>query len=231
VTADEFAVLLAPDGADPTDLDSLYAPPKRPWFRANMVSSLDGIAAGVDGRSGSINNELDTRVFALLRRSADAILVGAGTARTEGYRPTDRPIVVVSHSGAVPPTLLGAPAGAVILATHRDADHLEKSREALGNAWIWELGDGRVDVPELRQRLIDRGFTSVVCEGGPSLLSDALAAGVIDELCLTWVPRLLAGDMTRLLTGPALDLTLMLRMLLERNGTLLGRWWIGSSGE
>ena len=41
----------------------------------------------------------------------DVIVVGAGTARTEGYRPTDRPIVVVSRRGDVPVTLRGAPPG------------------------------------------------------------------------------------------------------------------------
>src|SRR5689334_16699529 len=61
-------------------------PPPARWLRANMVMSLDG-AATVDGRSGGLSNEADRQVFAMLRAHADVILVGAGTARAEGYGP------------------------------------------------------------------------------------------------------------------------------------------------
>ena len=67
------------------DYPDLGAPPAR-WLRANMVASLDG-AATVDGRSGGLSNEADQQVFAMLRAHADVILVGAGTARAEGYGP------------------------------------------------------------------------------------------------------------------------------------------------
>ena len=63
----------------------LGVPPAR-WLRANMVASMDG-AATVEGRSGGLSNESDQQVFALLRAHADVILVGAGTARAEGYGP------------------------------------------------------------------------------------------------------------------------------------------------
>ncbi len=63
----------------------LGAPPAR-WLRANMVESMDG-AATLDGRSGGLSGEADERVFAMLRALADVILVGAGTARAEGYGP------------------------------------------------------------------------------------------------------------------------------------------------
>ena len=51
-----------------------------------MVTSLDG-AATVGGRSGGLSGGADQQVFAMLRALADVILVGAGTARVEGYRP------------------------------------------------------------------------------------------------------------------------------------------------
>ena len=54
-----------------------------------MVSTVDGSATGEGGRSGTINNEADERVFHILRGLADAIIVGAGTARAEGYGPAD----------------------------------------------------------------------------------------------------------------------------------------------
>ncbi len=56
----------------------------RPWVNVCMVSSLDGTIA-VDGNSGRLGNANDTGVLHGLRRLADAVLVGAGTVRIEGY--------------------------------------------------------------------------------------------------------------------------------------------------
>ena len=57
----------------------------RAWLRVNFVSTLDGAVSGADGRSGSINTPADHRVFRVLRELADAVVVGAGTVRAEGY--------------------------------------------------------------------------------------------------------------------------------------------------
>ncbi len=90
--------LLGPEG----DLREVYAAPETPWLRVNMVSTIDGAATGESGLTASINNEPDQRVFRLLRELADCVVVGAGTARTEGYPPLDVPAVVVSRSGQRP---------------------------------------------------------------------------------------------------------------------------------
>jgi riboflavin biosynthesis pyrimidine reductase len=224
--ASDFRVLLAPEEVDHANLGSLYASPEGPWFRANMVATVNGVAAGPDGRSGSINNQIDREVFALLRSQADAIVVGAGTARTEEYRPTDRPIVVVSGSGAVPPQLVGADQGAVLLATSAGAPHLAESQEILGMDSVVVVGADAVDLGHLREDLIGRGLRNLLCEGGPRLLTSAIAAGIVDEICLTWVPRILGAGTQPLLTGAEFDLTLKLQMLLEGQGALLGRWWL-----
>ena len=78
--------------------------------------------------------------------------------------------------------------------------------------------------PRLKRTLVDRGFASLLSEGGPQLLRGLLAEGVVDELDLTVVPRLLAGEHPRITNGPPVDLPLTLALLLEDGGTLLGRW-------
>jgi riboflavin biosynthesis pyrimidine reductase len=85
--------LIYPEPADLDDreLAARYSYPDQAggaacWLRANMVTSLDG-AATVGGRSGGLSGGADQQVFAMLRALADVILVGAGTARVEGYRP------------------------------------------------------------------------------------------------------------------------------------------------
>jgi riboflavin biosynthesis pyrimidine reductase len=192
-------------GPDTDDLHELYAvPPDRrggSWLRVNMVSSVDGAATGESGKSGSLNNAVDKRVFDHLRSVADVIVVGAGTARAEGYGPAARPIVVVSRGHELPDGLRDAPPGSVLLTS---------------------LGDPAA----FRQSLVERGWTSILCEGGPSLLGALLVAGVVDELCTTTVPRLIGGEHPRIVAGPPVDVPLTLHTLLEQDGTLLARWLV-----
>src|SRR4051812_16839170 len=56
----------------------------RRLVRVNFVASIDG-AATDHGLSGGLSGPADKRVFDLLRRLSDVILVGAGTVRAEGY--------------------------------------------------------------------------------------------------------------------------------------------------
>ena len=67
----------------------------------------------------------------------------------------------------------------------------------------------------------------LLSEGGPHLLRDLLAEGVADELCLTWVPRVIGGVHPRILEGAPVDLSLRLVLLLEERGhadrTVAGR--------
>ena len=84
-----------------------------------------------------------------------------------------------------------------------------------------------MDLAELRTRLVARGWPHLLSEGGPHLLRDLVDQGVADELDATFVPRLVAGLHPRITDGPPLDVPLDLRLLLEEDGTLLGRWLVG----
>ena len=213
--------LLGPEG----DLREVYAAPETPWLRVNMVSTIDGAATGESGLTASINNEPDQRVFRLLRELADCVVIGAGTARTEGYPPLDVPTVVVSRSGSVPEKMRGADPGRVLLATVSVAAGLEDARDVLGADNVLVLGSHRVDLAALKQALVDRGFGDILCEGGPHLLRDLLDQGVADELDCTFVPRMVAGVHARITDGPPVDVALTLQTLVEQDGTLLGRWF------
>ncbi|WP_206062941.1 dihydrofolate reductase family protein [Nocardioides piscis] len=208
------------DGA----LAEVYAPPSEPWLRVNFVSTLDGAAQGGDGLSKSINNPADKRVFHLLRRRADVLVVGAGTVRAEAYEPPTLPLVVVSRSGDVPPSVRGS--DLVHVATCADSPGLARTREALGEDRVLVVGRDEVDLVALKAELAARGWRDQLCEGGPALFGSMLAAGVVDELCLTQTPRLVAGESLRIAAGVGVDVRLRLASLLEQDGTLLGRWLV-----
>lgn len=224
--------LLVGEG-DPSTCEGLreiYAPLRRPWLRANMVHSVDGAGTGNDGRSGTVNSHVDREVFQLLRGLADVILVGAGTARAERYGPVDTPIVIVSGRGHVPVSARGGEPGAIRLATTKEAPLLDEARQLLGEEHVYAVGGSTtapaVDLQELLALLHGQGLTHVLCEGGATLLGDLLRADLVDELCHTTTPRLLAGDAPRILNGPAVDVPLSLHSLLEEDGTLLARWLV-----
>lgn len=180
--------------------EGAYEWPTGPWLRANMVMTADGSAVGPNGLSGTINNEADHMVFDLLREGADAVIVGAGTVRAEGYVGVGKQLVVVGHS--LPEALHGE--ADVRLATGGDADELR----------------------QLVAGLYQEGFTSLLCEGGPTLLSCLLRAGVVDELCLTITPMMIGGDGRRITVGPLFDAELQLAGLVEDDGTLLARYLV-----
>jgi riboflavin biosynthesis pyrimidine reductase len=237
-----------PDGElDPGALALAYAYPGlsagQTWVRANFVSTLDGAATGDDGRSGSINTGADRDVFALLRALCDVVLVGAGTARVEGYkratvsapwsdlrkgRPAHPPTAVFSRSGDVPPALGQARenAGAVLLVTCERAGTaaIDLARSTLGEDQVIVRGHESVDLPAALDALSARGLSRVLCEGGPHLMRDLTASGRLDELCLTIVPSLVAGDHPRITAGAAVTTNLTPRLLIESEGTILGRW-------
>lgn len=232
----------------------LGAPPAR-WLRANMVASMDG-AATVDGRSGGLSNEADQQVFAMLRAHADVILVGAGTARAEGYAPVrpeseglrwawlrdgrtpSAPIAVVTRaldldldSALIADTL---PHARTIIITTESAIPGRRAAAAARNAEVIVAGEASVDLKSAVDSLAERGYQRISCEGGPHLLAQLAGAGLLDELCLTISPLLAGPGADRIVTGGlpmpgggALPFTLA--HALEDDGHLLCRYvWQGA---
>jgi riboflavin biosynthesis pyrimidine reductase len=208
----------------PDRLPALYASPRTPWLRVNMVSTVDGAVSGADGRSGSINNAVDKAVFHTLRSLADAVVVGAGTARAERYGEAVAPVVVVSRRGDVPDRL--ASVGTTLLVTCASSPGLARARDVLGDDRVLVAGQDAVDLRALRVALAHRGLVDLLAEGGPSLLGSLLAADVVDELCTTVVPLVVGGGQGRIAAGPDFQVPLRLGVLLEERGTLLSRWLV-----
>src|SRR6185436_8922046 len=66
----------------------------RPFVAMNFVATVDGRAT-IEGRSGPIGSDTDTAMLVALRSRFDAVMIGAGTKRVEGYREIGRRLVVV----------------------------------------------------------------------------------------------------------------------------------------
>ncbi len=209
-------------------LRQLYAYPAarpggRPVIRANMIASLDG-AATADGRSGALGGPGDRLVFTVLRELCDAVVVGARTAITENYRVPEpgpdgrRPaLILASRSLDIPDSYAVAIDPGTVIATCVQAPDAARDRLARRGATLIDCGTDTVEPRLLAQRLAERGLLRVLCEGGPRLLADLIAGGVVDQLALTTAPLLAGGDGPRIAHGAAPDagpITLTRRHLL-----------------
>jgi len=221
---------LLPVEVDPVDPADVYADRPvadgRPSVRLNMISSVDG-ATTVDGVSAGLGGLGDKRVFAVLRSLADVVLVGAGTMRAEHYGPAAVPIAVVTRTAQLDwqsPFFADAKARPLVVTVDdAPAENLEHAAKV---ADVVLAGTGGVDMRRAVVELGTRGFQHVLAEGGPSLNDQMARAGMLDELCLTFSPKLVAGDGKRILAGPLLPTptVLELRSLLEDDGYLFLRY-------
>ncbi len=217
-------------------------PDGRPWVRMNFVTSIDG-AATREGRSEGLGTPADRRVFALLRRLADVVLVGAGTVRKEAYGAMRLPdadaawrvangrkaqpvfAIVSAELGLGPsaPIFAEAPVRPIVFTT---ADAPDDRFQALSEvADVVVAGVDLVEPSFVVEEFQRRGLAHVHCEGGPTLAGLMLADGAVDEFCLTVTPTLEGGDAGRI-SGevPSDPQEMRLALALHSDSTLLLRY-------
>ena len=230
------------------------APDGGAWLRSNFVSTLDGSVQGPDGRSGSINTASDHHVFALHRALADVVVVAGGTARNEGYRAVDLApwqqqirqaeglaphpaLVVVTRTARIDPSIVISPTGEggpVIVVTTEGKSPRDLAPLRDTGVDVLELGVGEVDLPQLVDELAGRGMPRLLCEGGPHLHRDLLAARLVDELSLTLAPLVVGGDGLRTTAGDLLPDALEVELqfaLLGDDGALFTSYRRTSAGQ
>lgn len=245
-----FPILSSPPSEmSDQDIANCYAYPPEcgsaVFIRANMVSTVDGAAAGGNGLSGTINNAADFRVFRVLRALAQVVLVGAGTARKEGYTKIKAPsdladlrtehglsgdleFAVISRSGQLPAATLQGPAGGpdpIIFTTTAGQRELARQHGTVRSI-VAQTGDG-VDLAKVKEHLAQLGLQRVLTEGGPSILAQLIAQKLLNELCLTTVNLLQPGESLGITSHSALGgttQTTALASLLNSQSTLLARW-------
>jgi len=220
---------LAPDPG-PTTIDAQLAayrpgddpPADRPYLALNFATTLDGRAA-IDGRSGAIGSDTDTAMLSGLRRRFDAVMIGAGTMRTERYGPLGDRLMVIVGGLDLPwdAPLFTDGGGRVVLFT---AEEGEPPATATPVEVVREP-DGRVDLAKaLRLLRAEHGIRALLCEGGPHIHSQLQAAGLADELFLTIAPKLVGAGST-ILEGALPEVAeLDLVWLLQEDSELFARY-------
>lgn len=151
----------------------------RPYIVVKWASSLDGRAAAADGTSRWITGAAARQRVHEQREASDAIVVGTGTVLAD-----DPSLTARGDAGE----LLGTQPTPVVIGTRAIPNDAAVFRHP--NPVIFE---GTHDLHAVVADLHQRGFRRAYVEGGPTLASAFVAAGLVDEYAVYLAPTLLGG--------------------------------------
>jgi riboflavin-specific deaminase-like protein len=233
--------ILAPVGA------RLRAGPQAPCLLLNMIATLDGRAAR-HGSTRALGGPADLEMLLELRVLADAVMIGSGTLRAEGYgrlvrRPerrahrtatglaADPPAVLISRELDLPweAALFEAAEQPVIIYTRAGGGKRPPPTAAPVEMVVLEALEPHAVLADLRRR----GVAVLLCEGGPTLNAWLFAAGVVDELFLTLAATLTGDDgEPTILGGPPLSTPAEARLewVLRQDSDLFLRYALRPDG-
>ncbi|MBG6055500.1 diaminohydroxyphosphoribosylaminopyrimidine deaminase/5-amino-6-(5-phosphoribosylamino)uracil reductase [Salinibacterium sp. CAN_S4] len=152
----------------------------RPFVTLKWASTLDGRAAAADRSSQWITGTASRQRVHEQRAASDAILVGTGTVLADdpsltargdgGELMDDQPLPIVIGERHIP-----------------------------GDAHLWDhprgvLETGSRNLGEILEWLFGQGIRRAFVEGGPTLASAFIAAGLVDDYLIYLAPKLLGGD-------------------------------------
>jgi diaminohydroxyphosphoribosylaminopyrimidine deaminase/5-amino-6-(5-phosphoribosylamino)uracil reductase len=186
------------------DLNEVYIKhisQRAPFVVLKVAMTLDGKIATPLGESKWITGEKARREVHRLRGRVDAVLTAIGTVKADDPQLTCRegngrdPIrVIIDPELEISPDAraLSCPPQTVIVARTAAGARKKKDLEEKGVFFI-EHEPERVDLGVLMDQLYGMGITSVLVEGGASLNSSCLEAGIVDKVMFFIAPKIIGG--------------------------------------
>ncbi len=184
-------------------IGDVTASDSRPAVVVKLAQSLDGRIATANGDSKWISSEDERRVSHALRAACDAVIVGPGTIAKDDPHLTVRAVPGASPTRVVVDSQIRSPLdanvftddGSTLVLTTSSSN--PASRDALRRAGVGVQVvadvDGRVDLAAGLACLRELGMEVVLVEGGATLVTALLAAGVVDRLVVAVAPILLGS--------------------------------------
>ncbi|MFA5055807.1 MAG: bifunctional diaminohydroxyphosphoribosylaminopyrimidine deaminase/5-amino-6-(5-phosphoribosylamino)uracil reductase RibD [Dehalococcoidia bacterium] len=176
-----------------------------PFITAKFAISLDGKIATWTGDSHWISCEESRRYVHRMRRTSDAIMVGVNTIIIDDPRLTVRdgqgekyPLrIIVDSKGRVLPTArVFSEPGNVMVAVTQDAptEVVKELKNTGAEVFVTPSWKSMVDLNELLAELGRRNITSVLVEGGSSLLGSMFDGCLVDKVVAFIAPVIVGGE-------------------------------------
>ncbi|MGI2335151.1 MAG: bifunctional diaminohydroxyphosphoribosylaminopyrimidine deaminase/5-amino-6-(5-phosphoribosylamino)uracil reductase RibD [Dehalogenimonas sp.] len=180
-----------------------------PFVTAKIAMSLDGKIATRTGDSKWISSDESRAYSHTLRHDVDAIITGVGTVIADDPKLTARccsgrggtshkqPLrIVIDSVGRTPPNArLFSEPGRTIIAFGVKIPEAFRQAYVKAGAELVELPDGRnrVDLQALLKYLGQQQVTSVLVEGGSSILGSMFDTGLVDKVIAFIAPMIIGG--------------------------------------
>lgn len=194
-----------------------YIKTNSPFVTVKFAASLDGKIATRTGDSKWITGAEARKYVHYLRYTSDAIMAGANTIIADnpfltcryggiGGAVKNRQVrVIVDGLGRTPPDarVFGEP-GKVIVAIGSSASNAKKEALSRTGAELVEFAapHGQINMGEVMQFLGKRDITSILVEGGGTLIGSLFDAGLVDKVVAFFAPMIIGGrDAIQAVTG------------------------------
>jgi diaminohydroxyphosphoribosylaminopyrimidine deaminase/5-amino-6-(5-phosphoribosylamino)uracil reductase len=162
----------------------------RPLVTLKLACTLDGRIADRTGTSKWITGPEAREAVQALRRSADAIMVGAETVRADDPSLWPRP----AHGRS--------PWRVVVTGQRPPPKHARVFTDTHAARTLVYPGAGRGALRTMLRDLAGHGVMHAVCEGGGVLARALLKAGLVDRLWMFYAPKILGDGGTPAFAGP-----------------------------
>lgn len=185
-----------------------FATTGRPFVVAKSALTMDGWTATVTGHSRWVTNEKSRRFVHRLRDRLDGVLVGVGTVLADDPMLTTR----LKRSGGKDPVRiivdsdLRIPDGAKVLNSDSPAptliavgtdvppQRLRRVEKEGVTSLSCPTKEGGIDLPALMDILGGMDITSILVEGGSTILGSMIREGLIDKFYIFKAPKILGGN-------------------------------------
>lgn len=177
----------------------------RPFVTLKLAASLDGRIATASGESQWITGPAARRKVHAMRLCHDAVMIGAGTLRTDDPSLTVRDLghvrqparIIVTSNLDIPLTgkLIDTARDPQVYICHADTapDPKRVALHVKGAKCLSICPSGPVDPRGLMKVLADEGFTRIFCEGGGRLAAALLEADLVDDIAQFSAGLMLGG--------------------------------------
>jgi len=177
-----------------------------PFVTCKYAMTLDGKIATKTGNSRWISGELSRTFVHRLRFGADGILVGVGTVIADdpllncrlGGNIDKQPVRIIVDSGLRVPLnarlLRDKGSKTIVVTTEKcNRDYAERLQNLGVEVLIAPVKRDRVDLGWMLKAFGKRQFTSILVEGGSSIITSLVEEGIVDKFIIFIAPKIVGG--------------------------------------